>query len=70
MTRRNLCFALIVLISPGYLAGQPKLGDEEWMRRFNNFVRAFNLFVVALNDGRFDVLKWQDMRSEWKKLDQ
>ena len=69
MTRRNVCFALIGLISPAYLNGQPKLGDEEWMRHFNDFVRTFNLFVVALNDGRFDLLKWKNMKAEWKKLD-
>lgn len=69
MTRRNICFALIGLISPPYLIGQPKLGDEEWMRNFNDFVRAFNLFVMALNDGRFDHSKWKNMKTGWKKLD-
>lgn len=69
MTRRRMCFALIALISPADFAAQPKLGDEDWMRRFNDFVRAFNLFVMALNEGRFDLVKWQSMQAEWKKLD-
>lgn len=39
------------------------------MRRSRDFVKIFNGFVEALNDGTFDVSKWRRMRSAWKELD-
>lgn len=54
MTRR-MSFALICTLLSRNAFAQPKLGDQEWMHRFRDFVKIFNAFVEALNDGTFDV---------------
>jgi hypothetical protein len=68
MTRR-MSFALIFTLLSRNVFAQPKLGDEEWMRRFRDFVRIFNTFVEALNDGNFDVSEWRRMQNGWKELE-
>ena len=68
MTRRT-CFALFIAFLPAPAFARPKLGDEEWMRHFRLFVRRFNGFVEALNDGSFDLSRWRGMRAAWKELD-
>jgi hypothetical protein len=68
LTRRR-CFALFIPLFPIPVFARPKLGDEEWMRRFREFVRTFNSFVEVLNDGKFDISKWNSMRAAWKELD-
>lgn len=68
MTRR-MCFALIIALFSGPALARPKLGDEEWMRRFRAFVRTFNAFVEVLNEGSFDLSRWHGMRAAWKELD-
>ena len=68
MTRR-MCFSLFsALFTWPAFAGQ-KLGDDEWMRRFRLFVKAFNAFVEQLNEGSFDISTWHTMRRAWKELD-
>jgi len=62
-------FAFLLSILPAPSFARPKLGDEEWMRRFRAFVKLFNVFVEALNDERFDLPTWQRMREAWRKLD-
>jgi hypothetical protein len=68
MTRR-MSFALIFTLMSRNAFAQPKLGDEEWMRRFRDFVKIFNAFVEALNDGTFEVSRWRRMQSAWRELD-
>lgn len=68
MTRR-MCLALIITLLPARAFPRPKLGDEDWMRNFRDFVKIFNAFVEALNDGTFDVSRWHRMQSAWKELD-
>jgi hypothetical protein len=68
VTRRS-CFALFATFVPVPVFARPKLGDEEWMRRFRAFVRTFNAFIEVLNDGKFDVSRRQTMRAAWKELD-
>jgi hypothetical protein len=66
---RRMCFALLGAFFPVPVFARPRLGDEEWMRRFRAFVRTFNAFVEVLNDGKFDLSRWQTMRGAWKELD-
>lgn len=68
MTRR-WWFMLPLLILPVPSWPHPRLGDEEWMRRFRAFVKLFNAFVEALNEQRFDLPTWQRMRDAWKRLE-
>lgn len=69
MLTRRMCFALFTAFFPVPVFARPRLGDEEWMRRFRAFVRTFNAFVEVLNDGKFDLSRWQTMRGAWKELD-
>ena len=67
-TRRKWFVLLGSMVLPTAVA-HAKLGDDEWMKRFRDFVKSFNAFVTALNDGSFDVSRWQRMRIDWKRLD-
>ena len=69
MVARRMCFALLVFLIPKHGLAEPKLGDDEWMRHFRDFVKAFNGFVEALNEGRFDFTQWERMRTQWKRPD-
>jgi len=69
LTTRRHWFVLLIAVLPNAVMAQPKLGDDEWMKRFRDFVKSFNAFVNALNDGSFDVSRWQRMRTDWKQLE-
>jgi hypothetical protein len=47
---------------------RPKLGDDEWMRRFRAFVKMFNAFVNSLNDGKVNLPAWREMRKTWAEM--
>jgi hypothetical protein len=64
-----MCLAFLMFPFAAFGFAKPKLGDDEWMRRFRDFVKAFQPFVEALNDGRFDFSLWAQMRARWKNLD-
>jgi hypothetical protein len=66
---RRLFLVMAGMTAAGPVPAQAKFGDEEWMRRFKEFVKTFNDFVVALNDGRLDRGKWERMRTEWQRLE-
>ena len=69
-TRRQALVGLFFLPFPGWAAaGQPRLGDDEWYRRFRVFVKFFNAFVDSLNDGKLDLPAWRQMREAWKNMD-
>jgi hypothetical protein len=68
LTTRRRWFVLLLAVLPKAAIARPTLGDDEWMRRFREFVKSFNAFVNALNDGSFDVSRWQRMRADWKQL--
>jgi hypothetical protein len=61
--------AVLMLLLPTRGLSKLRLGDDEWMRHFRDFVKAFNPFVEALNEGRFDFSLWVQMRARWKNLD-
>jgi hypothetical protein len=66
---RRFYFVVYASAFMGRTVARPKLGDAEWMKRFREFVRAFNDFVIVLDDGKFDHAKWQQMRIEWQRLE-
>jgi hypothetical protein len=39
------------------------------MRRFRSFVRLFNSFVEAVNDGKFDFETRPEMGAAWRRLE-
>jgi hypothetical protein len=65
---RRLLFATIAAGIEMPALARAKLGDGEWMRRFREFIKAFNAFVEALDDGKLDRVKWERMRAEWRQL--
>ena len=67
-TRRLLIAAMLTWV-PAFGFEQPRLGDEKWIRQLHRFVQAFNEFLSALDDGRFDLSKWEQSRSAWSSLD-
>jgi hypothetical protein len=67
---RRLLFATIAVGFNMPAFARTKLGDGEWMRRFREFIKAFNAFVEALDDGKLDRAKWERMRAEWHQLEQ
>jgi len=68
LTRR--CSLLMISAAFGVRAfARPKLGDAEWMSGFREFIKAFNDFVVALDDGKLDRVKWERMRDTWHKIE-
>jgi hypothetical protein len=69
MLRRALWVSLAGMsVLPNAIA-RPKLGDAEWLRRFGVFLRALNLFVLALNEDRLDRAGWARVQSAWAELD-
>jgi hypothetical protein len=66
-TRRTILISLPALARRA--TAQPKLGDEEWMRNYRDFVKASNEFVIAINDGIVDRKKWQRLRATWHEID-
>jgi hypothetical protein len=49
---------------------RPKLGDDEWIRRFRGFIKSFNDFVVALDEGKLDRAGWERMRVQFHQLEE
>jgi hypothetical protein len=66
---RRLCFAAMGSLMAEAAFARPNLGDREWMRRFREFVKTFNGFLEVLNEGKFDVAKWNAIRTAWKEVD-
>lgn len=69
ISRRTLFGAFLVLVPRSMCATECRLGDEEWFRRFNAFVKVFNAFVISLNEGKLDLHAWHDMHETWTKMD-
>ena len=67
MTRRILLSLLFGSFASGATL-RPKLGDDEWMRRFREFVKVFNAFVNSLNDGKVDTRSWRLMHKAWAEM--
>ncbi|HYO84775.1 MAG TPA: hypothetical protein VES20_25460 [Bryobacteraceae bacterium] len=69
MLRRALWVSLAGIGVLPKAVARPKLGDAEWLRRFGVFLRALNLFVLALNEDRLDRAGWARVQSAWAELD-
>jgi hypothetical protein len=65
---RRMCFARLIACFPMPAFARLRLGDEEWMRHFRAFVRTFIAFIEVLNDGKFDLSRWNAMRVAWKEF--
>ena len=68
MVTHRICFGLLIALFRMPALARSRLGDEEWMRRFRAFVRAFNAFIEVLNDGMFDLSRWSATRTAWKGI--
>jgi hypothetical protein len=68
MTRRR-CILLVLAGLPRPIRAEMKLGDEDWMRCLHSFIMIFNVFLAALDDGRFDHSAFQRAQSAWKRLE-
>jgi hypothetical protein len=67
MSRRSV-FAVIVACNV-MSSAHARIADAEWMRRFREFIKAFNDFVVALDDNKLDLSKWESMRTTFHSLE-
>ena len=68
MARRSLLW-MVYSAMAAKAAQRPKLGDPDWMRRFREFVKTFNEFIISLNDDKLDVGQWERMRSAWHRVE-
>jgi len=66
---RRMCFAVIFTLICKAAYARPQLGDKEWMRRFRELVKTFNAFLAVLNEGKFDIAKWNAVRTAWRDVD-
>ncbi len=67
--RRRLVLILASLVLEAQANARPKLGDDEWTRRFREFIKSFNAFVEALDDGKLDRAKWERIRVQFQQLE-
>jgi hypothetical protein len=65
---RRLLWVLLASKVELPMSAAPRLGDQEWMRRFRIFIRAFNEFVDALDDNKIDRASWARMCRAWDSL--
>ncbi len=63
---RRASFLLFATALHGFGASRPKLGDDEWMRKYRAFIKASNDFVIAINDDVFDRVKWERLKAAWR----
>jgi hypothetical protein len=68
MTRRR-CILLVLAALPRPIRAEMKLGDEDWMRCLHSFITIFNVFLSALDDGRFDHSAFLRAQAAWKRLE-
>jgi hypothetical protein len=68
MTRRMYILLMLAML-PRPIRAEMKLGDEDWMRYLHAFITTFNVFLAALDDGRFDHSALQRAQAAWKKLE-
>lgn len=66
--RRNFTF-LLISQSRNASAG-PVLGSEEWTRRFRDFMKDLNEFIIELNDNKLDERKWKRVCQAWSVMEE
>lgn len=57
-----------MLLGAGLARPEPRLGDDEWYRRFQAFLQELNRFVICLNDDRVDLAQWKKVCQAWTAL--
>jgi hypothetical protein len=68
LDRRNFT---LLLISQSRNAGTgPPFGSEEWTRRFRDFMKELNEFIIELNDNKLDEKKWKRVCQAWSVMEQ
>lgn len=57
-----------MLLGAGLALPEPKLGDDEWCKRFQSFLQELNRFVICLNDDKVDLAQWKKVCQAWSTL--
>lgn len=67
-TRR--CFILLLTSLSHFVRAEPQLGGKEWTRRFRDFMKELNEFIIELNDNKLDTAKWDRVCRAWSAIGQ
>jgi hypothetical protein len=66
--RRDFTLSLISLTRIADVG--PPLGSDEWTRRFREFMKELNEFIIELNDNNLDKRKWKRVCQAWSAIEQ
>ncbi len=67
--RRAFMLSAPVVVATATAKAASKLDGLEWNANFRQFIKQFNRFLEALNDGVFDAKGWKRVQQAWKDLD-
>lgn len=63
-------FTLLLILQSRNVGAGPLLGSEEWTRRFRDFMKELNEFIIELNDDKLDEKKWKRVCQAWSVIEQ